>query len=113
MATAAAQTVSKTISKFKKIIPLYNRVLIKKIDPVTKTKGGIVIPEDAKQRITRGTVIAVGPGNRTESGHLNPPSVRPGDEVILQDYGGTRVDVEGMEGYFLFRENEILAKLHE
>lgn len=113
MATATAQSVAKSATKFRKIIPLYNRVLVKKIDPIAKTKGGIVIPEDAKQKLTRGTVVAVGPGNRNESGHLNPVSVRPGDDVILQDYGGTKIEVEGMEGYFLYRENEILAKIQE
>lgn len=113
MATAAAQTVSKTAAKFKKIIPLYNRVLVKKVDPIVKTKGGIVIPEDSKQKLLRGTVIAVGPGSRSESGHLNPVSVRPGDEVILQDYGGTKIEADGMDGIFMYRENDILAKIHD
>lgn len=113
MTSAAAQTVAKTASKFRKIIPLYNRVLVKKVDPLTKTKGGIVIPDDAKQKLTRGTVIAVGPGTRNESGQLNPLSVRPGDDVILQEYGGTRLDIEGMEGYFIYRENDIMAKIQD
>lgn len=98
--------------KIKKLVPMFNRVLIKRPEPVSQTKGGIVLPEDSKKRITRGTVVAVGPGSRTESGHQVPMSVRVGDEVLLADYGGTKVELEGSE-YFLFRENEILAKIYD
>ncbi|XP_056634122.1 10 kDa heat shock protein, mitochondrial-like [Diorhabda carinulata] len=102
-----------TAVKIKKIVPLMNRVLIKKAEPETQTKGGIVLPDKTKVKLQRGTVLAVGPGNKTENGQIVPVNVCPGDEVILADYGGTKIELDKDEVYFLYRENEILAKLKE
>ncbi|CAH1119619.1 unnamed protein product [Phaedon cochleariae] len=104
---------TKAVPKFKRVIPLLNRVLIKKSEPATETKGGIVLPDNTKAKLQKGTVVAVGPGGRTEQGQHIPMSVRAGDEVLLADYGGTKVELEGNEVYFLYRESEILAKLYD
>ncbi|KAG5887456.1 hypothetical protein JTB14_017312 [Gonioctena quinquepunctata] len=103
----------KSITKLKRIVPLFNRILIKIADPASQTKGGIVLPDNVKAKVQRGTVIAVGPGSRNEHGQQIPMSVRPGDEVILADYGGTKVQLEEKEVYYIYRENEILAKIYE
>lgn len=104
---------TKAAVKFKRLVPMFNRVLIKKADPDVQTKGGIVLPDNTKAKIQKGTVIAVGPGSINDAGHQVPVSVRPGDEVLLADYGGTKVELDGNETYFLFRETEILAKLYD
>ncbi|CAG9768184.1 unnamed protein product [Ceutorhynchus assimilis] len=97
--------------RIKRIVPLFNRILVKRDDPVKETRGGIVLP-DTKSNVQKGTVIAVGPGTRTDKGTPVPIFLKVGDEVMLPDYGGTKVNVEE-ETYFLFRESEILAKFSE
>ncbi|XP_060520612.1 10 kDa heat shock protein, mitochondrial-like [Cylas formicarius] len=110
--TYQAATLPKSAQKLRRILPLFNRILVKRADPLKESKGGIVLPENPKSRISRGTVIAVGPGTRTENGKQIPVCLKPGDEVILPDYGGTRVEMED-EVYFVFREPDILAKIKE
>ncbi|PSN43816.1 10 kDa heat shock protein, partial [Blattella germanica] len=78
----------------KRLIPLFDRVLIQKADVMTKTKGGIVIPEKAQAKVLRGTVVAVGPGARNQKGEHVPLSVKVGDQVLLPEYGGTRVELD-------------------
>ncbi|XP_011301778.1 10 kDa heat shock protein, mitochondrial isoform X2 [Fopius arisanus] len=96
----------------KRVIPLLDRVLIQRAEAVTKTKGGIIIPEKAQAKVLRGTVVAIGPGSRNESGQHVPLSVKVGDTVLLPEYGGTKVNLEDDEKEFhLFRESDILAKL--
>lgn len=107
-----ASSVPKFATKVKRVLPLFNRVLIKRDDPAVQSKGGIVLPENPKTRVLRGTVVAVGPGQRNENGQKIPMSVKPGDYVILPDYGGAKIEVEG-ECYFMFRECDILAKIQE
>nr|CAH7754725.1 unnamed protein product [Callosobruchus chinensis] len=109
----AAAAIPKVAAQFKKIAPMANRVLIKKADPVTQTKGGIVLPENTKERIRRGVVIATGPGARSNTGEKIPLAVKPGDEVLLPDYGATKLDLGDDEVYYIYRETEILAKIHE
>ncbi|CAH0557939.1 unnamed protein product [Brassicogethes aeneus] len=97
----------------KKLIPLFDRVLIKKAEAITKTKGGIVIPEKAQTKVLEGIVMAVGPGTRTQNGDLVPLSVQVGDNVLLPEYGGTKVNVEENAEYHLYRESDILAKVNQ
>ncbi|XP_034947599.1 10 kDa heat shock protein, mitochondrial [Chelonus insularis] len=95
----------------KRLIPLLDRVLVQKAEAITKTKGGIVIPEKAQQKVLRGTVVATGPGSRNEQGNHVPMSVKVGDTVLLPEYGGTKVQLEEDKEFHLYRESDILAKI--
>ncbi|XP_072947301.1 10 kDa heat shock protein, mitochondrial [Epargyreus clarus] len=96
----------------KRLIPLLDRVLIKRAEAVTRTAGGIVIPEKAQSKVLHGEVIAVGPGARKDNGDFIPVQVQVGDRVLLPEYGGTKVNLENDEKeYHLFRESDILAKI--
>ncbi|XP_015525093.1 10 kDa heat shock protein, mitochondrial [Neodiprion pinetum] len=95
----------------KRLIPLFDRVLIQRAEAVTKTKGGIVIPEKAQAKVLKGTVVAIGPGSRNNKGEHMPLSVKVGDVVLLPEYGGTKVELEENKEFHLFRESDILAKL--
>ncbi|CAG9087585.1 hypothetical protein JYU34_021358 [Plutella xylostella] len=97
----------------KKLIPLLDRVLIKRAEAVTKTAGGIVIPEKAQSKVLHGEVVAVGPGARKENGDFIPLLVKVGDKVLLPEYGGTKVSLETDDEYHLFRESDILAKINQ
>ncbi|CAB0041287.1 unnamed protein product [Trichogramma brassicae] len=97
----------------KRLVPLFDRVLIQRAEAVTKTKGGIVIPEKAQGKVLKGTVVAVGPGSRNEKGEHITPSIKVGDVVLLPEYGGTKVELEDKKEFHLFREADILAKLEE
>ncbi|EFX84688.1 10 kDa heat shock protein, mitochondrial-like [Daphnia pulex] len=96
----------------KRFIPMFDRVLIERAEALTKTRGGIVIPEKAQQKVLKGTVVAVGPGSRTDKGDLVPLAVKVGDNVLLPEYGGTKVEIEDKE-YHLFRESDLLAKIEQ
>lgn len=92
-------------------MPLFDRVLVQKAEALTKTKGGIVIPEKAQAKVLQGTVVAVGPGSRNQNGDVIPLSIKVGDSVLLPEYGGTKVEVEENKEYHLYRESDILAKV--
>lgn len=91
--------------------PLGNRVLIKKVAPVTQTASGILLPDSAKAKIPQGTVVSVGPGEKNmQTGDLMPMNLKADMEVFLPEYGGTKIPVaEGEDELFLYREEEILA----
>ena len=93
----------------RRLIPLFDRVLIERFAPTVKSKGGIVIPEKAQSKVQSGTVVAVGPGARNERGELIPVSVKAGDKVLLPEYGGQKVEIDDKE-LFLFRDTDILGK---
>ncbi|XP_076663099.1 10 kDa heat shock protein, mitochondrial [Andrena cerasifolii] len=95
----------------KRLVPLFDRVLIQRAEAVTKTKGGIVLPEKAQAKVLQGTVVAIGPGQRNDKGQHIPLSVKVGDVVLLPEYGGTKVELEDNKELHLFREADILAKL--
>lgn len=96
-----------------KIRPLGDRVLVKKAKAEEKTAGGIILPESAQEnKLHRGTVLAVGTGHRQKDGTIVPLSVKVGDQVVLNEYGGTEVKLEG-EAYMLYREDDILGILEE
>jgi chaperonin GroES len=94
----------------KRIVPLFDRVLIQRVAAETRTKGGLLIPEKAQTKGMEGTVVAVGPGARTEAGTTVPLCVAVGDKVLLPEYGGSKIEMEGEE-FQMFRETDIMAKL--
>lgn len=88
--------------------PLHDRVIIKPSQPEEVTKGGIIIPDTAKEKPMQGEVIAVGPGKMTEDGKLIPLTVKVGDKVLYGKYSGTEVEING-EQFLIMREADILA----
>lgn len=90
--------------------PLGDRVVVKVMEQEEKTKGGIVLPDTAKEKPQKGEVVAVGPGKLLDSGERAPMEVKVGDRIIYAQYGGTEVEVEGDE-YLILRESDILAIL--
>ena len=93
-----------------KIRPLDDRVVVEPIEAEEKTAGGIVLPDSAKEKPQRGTIVAVGPGKLLDSGKRGELSVAVGDEVIYGKYGGTDIEINGDEVKIL-RESDILAKV--
>ena len=89
--------------------PLHDRVVIQAAEQEDVSKGGIILPDTAKEKPQQGKVIAVGPG-KTEDGHLVEPQVKKGDKVLYGKYSGTEVTVDGEE-YLIVRESDILAIL--
>src|SRR2546421_9453434 len=75
--------------------PLHDRVVVRRLEGEEKTKGGIIIPDTAKEKPSQGEVIAVGPGGRDESGTIVPPDVKAGDKVLFGKWSGTEVVLEG------------------
>lgn len=91
-----------------KIRPLNERILVKRMEEDEKTEGGIIIPESAKETPVEGHVIAVGPGKRDDSGKIVPIDVKVGDRIIFSKYGGTEVNLDGVE-HLLLREDDVLG----
>jgi chaperonin GroES len=90
--------------------PLDDRVVVKPLEAEETTAGGIVLPDSAREKPQRGKVVAVGPGKLLDSGNRGQLSVSIGDEVIFGKYGGSEVEVDGID-YKILRESDILAKL--
>lgn len=88
--------------------PLGDRVVVRVIEQEEKTRGGIVLPDTAKEKPQEGEVLAVGPGRVLDNGQRVAPEVKVGDRVIFAKYGGTEVEVGGEE-YLILRESDILA----
>ena len=94
-----------------KFRPLQDRVLIKRIEEdVEKTKGGLYIPDAAKEKPQRGKVIAVGKGRVSDEGKVTPPDVKVGDKVLFGKYSGSEIKLDGEE-HLIMREEDILAVL--
>ncbi len=91
-----------------KIKPLGDRVLVHPIEEKEAKKGGIIIPDTAKEKPQEGKVVAVGPGKTTEDGKVLPLAVKKGDKVIFGKYAGTEIKLDGEE-YMLMREDDILG----
>jgi chaperonin GroES len=91
-----------------KIRPLNDRVIVQRIEEEEKTKGGIIIPDTAKEKPQEGKVIAVGAGKILESGTKVPMDVKVGDRVLFGKYSGTEIKIEGDE-YLMMREDDILG----
>ena len=98
---------------FKTIRPLLNRVVIKKAEALTKTKGGIILTTGKEERLNFGTVMAVGPGKTLENGGLRATLVNVGDTVLLPEYGGAKVTLAGDEELFIYRDDDIMGTLHD
>jgi len=92
------------------IKPLGNRLVVEPIEEEEITAGGIVLPETAKEKPQKGTVLAVGPGERNEKGEFMPLEVKAGDKVLFAKYSGTEVKYDGKK-LLIMRESDILAKL--
>jgi chaperonin GroES len=88
--------------------PLHDRVLIKRIEQEEKTKGGIIIPDTAKEKPQEGEVIAVGPGGRNEDGEQVPLDVKAGDRVLFGKWSGTEVKIDGEE-LLIMKESDLLG----
>ena len=88
--------------------PLHDRVVVKRLEGEEKTKGGIIIPDTAKEKPQEGKVIAVGPGGRDESGKLTPLDVKAGDRVLFGKWSGTEVKVDG-EDLLIMKESDIMG----
>ena len=91
-----------------KIRPLGDRVLIKRVAEEEKTKGGIIIPDTAKEKPQEGKVIAVGKGKPNEDGKVTPLDVKAGDRILFGKYAGTEIKVDGVE-HIIVREDEVLG----
>lgn len=91
-----------------KLRPLQDRILVKRVEEETKTAGGLIIPETAKEKPQRGEVVAAGNGKKTEDGKVLPLDVKVGDKVLFGKYSGTEVKVDG-EDFLMMREDDILA----
>lgn len=95
-----------------KIVPLHDRVVIKRIDEVQKTAGGIIIPDTAKEKPSEGIVEAIGNGFRAEDGKIVPMSVKVGDKVLFGKWSGTEIKLNGSDRLIL-KESDILAIIEE
>ncbi len=91
-----------------KIRPLHDRIIVKRLEEEEKTKGGIIIPDTAKEKPIEGRVIAVGDGKRKEDGTKLPMEVKVGDRILFSKYAGTEVKIEGEE-HLIMRQDDILA----
>jgi chaperonin GroES len=93
-----------------KFRPLHDRVVVKRIEEDTKTAGGIIIPDTAKEKPQQGEVIAVGPGARDEAGKIVPLDVKAGDRVLFGKWSGTEVKIDGQD-LLIMKESDILGVL--
>jgi chaperonin GroES len=91
-----------------KIRPLQDRVIVKRIEEEEKTKGGIIIPDTAKEKPQEGKVIAVGKGKVSDDGKLTPLDVKVGDKILFGKYSGTEIKLNGEE-HLIMREDDILG----
>jgi chaperonin GroES len=91
-----------------KIRPLHDRIIVKRLEEEERTKGGIIIPDTAKEKPIEGKVIAVGNGKVLEDGKVRPLDVKAGDRVLFSKYGGTEVKIDGEE-HLIMREEDILG----
>ena len=91
-----------------KFRPLHDRVVVRRIESDEKTKGGIIIPDTAKEKPMQGQVVAVGPGGRDESGKLVPIDLKAGDKVLFGKWSGTEVKLDGEE-LLIMKESDIMG----
>jgi chaperonin GroES len=96
------------LEELMKFRPLHDRVVVKRIDAEEKTKGGIIIPDTAKEKPQEGEVVAVGPGARDEAGKLVPLDLKVGDRVLFGKWSGTEVKLDG-EDLLIMKESDIMG----
>src|SRR6202050_1617014 len=95
-----------------KFRPLHDRVVVKRIEAEEKSKGGIIIPDSAKEKPQEGEVVAVGPGGRDESGKLIAIDLKAGDRVLFGKWSGTEVKLDGVE-YLIMKESDIMGVIDQ
>ena len=95
-----------------KFRPLHDRVVVKRVAEVAKTKGGIIIPDTAKEKPMEGEIVAVGPGGRDENGKLVPLDVKAGDRILFGKWSGTEVKLDDVE-LLIMKESDIMGVLEE
>src|SRR6516165_2120589 len=110
IATANPAIITKDREDRMKFRPLHDRVVVKRIDAEEKTKGGIIIPDTAKEKPSQGEITAVGPGGRDESGKLIPIDLKVGDRVLFGKWSGTEVVLDG-EDLLIMKESDIVGVL--
>ena len=88
--------------------PLHDRVVVRRLDGEEKTKGGIIIPDTAKEKPQEGEIVAVGPGARDENGKINPLDVKAGDRILFGKWSGTEVKIDG-EDLIIMKESDVLG----
>jgi len=93
-----------------KLRPLHDRVVVRRIEGVAKTAGGIIIPDNAKEKPMEGEVLATGPGARDDAGRLNAIDLKTGDRVLFAKWAGTDIKIDG-EDLLILKESEILGVL--
>jgi chaperonin GroES len=93
-----------------KFRPLHDRVMIRRIDPATKSTGGIIIPDTAQEKPMEGEIVAVGPGARNEAGKVVPLDVKPGDRILFGKWSGSEIKVDG-EDLLIMSESDIMGVL--
>ena len=91
-----------------KFRPLHDRVVVRRVDAEEKTKGGIIIPDTAKEKPQEGEVVAAGPGARDESGKLVPLDVKAGDRILFGKWSGTEVKIDG-EDLLIMKESDVMG----
>ena len=91
-----------------KVRPLHDRVIVKRVEEEEKTKGGIIIPDTAKEKPIEGKVIAIGKGKLLENGKQQPLEVKKGDKILFGKYAGTEINIDGEE-HLIMREEDIIA----
>ena len=92
--------------------PLRDRVIVKRLDREATSKGGIIIPDNAKEKPQEGKVVAVGPGRRDDNGKIVPVDVRKGDRILFGKYTGSDVEIDGEE-HLILQENDILGVIEK
>lgn len=95
-----------------KIRPLHDRILVKRLEEKEVTKGGIIIPDTAKEKPVEGKVVAIGKGKTLENGTVRPLYVIEGDKILFGKYSGTEIKIEG-EGFLIMREDDVLAIIED
>ena len=95
-----------------KMRPLQDRVLIRRVEPGSKSSGGIIIPDTARDKPTEGEVVAVGPGVREEDGTLHAVDVKPGDRVLFGKWSGSEIKLDG-EDLMIMKESDILGVIEK
>ena len=91
-----------------KFRPLHDRVVVRRVDSDEKTKGGIIIPDTAKEKPMEGEIVAVGPGARSEDGQIHPLDVKAGDRVLFGKWSGTEVKLDGEE-LIIMKESDVMG----
>ena len=95
-----------------KLRPLHDRVVVRRIDAEERTKGGIIIPDTAKEKPQEGEVVAVGSGKRMEDGKVHPLDVKAGDRILFGKYSGSEIKIDGEE-HLILREDEVLGVIEK